>query len=533
MKRAMDIGQALALAFGQFEAGKIGEARSLCRQIEKAKPDFGGVHYLLGLIALRQNQPKRAADSLARALAATPDAPPLHVAMARAQAALGRPDDAIAHYRRALAGVEMAEAHAELADCLRRTGAMAEAAAEYRRALALNPALAEAQNNLGSLLREQGEPQQALAHVRRALDLMPDWPLALNNLGVTLKDLGRREEAADAFRRALALKPGYGLVHANLAALLKDMKQWDEAERQADQAIRLDKANADAWLVLGLIRQGRKDLAGAEQALRKALALRPDLPQAHFCLGELCREAGEIGQAVGHYRRYLDLDPSDLHGAGLAMAAGGAGPAPARAPDAYVASLFDQYAESFDQALVEGLHYRAPDLLKTALERGLERRENLDVLDIGCGTGLCGVVLRPLARRLDGCDLSPRMVEKAAQRKLYDDLAVGDLVALMQARPAGYDLVTAGDVLVYLGDLAPVFAAAAVTLKAGGCFAFSVERTEEEGFILGAHQRYAHSEGYLRAQAQAAGFTVVSLEPAETRYESGQPVPGYVVVLRR
>jgi predicted TPR repeat methyltransferase len=204
---------------------------------------------------------------------------------------------------------------------------------------------------------------------------------------------------------------------------------------------------------------------------------------------------------------------------------------------AYVRALFDRYADRFDRDLLGKLGYAAPELLRVAVDRLVEPAvgdaAKLRVFDLGCGTGLAGVAFRPLAAHLAGVDLSPRMVEKARQRGLYDVLEVGDVVAALQAADS-WDLLVAADVLVYIGDLAPVFQAAAGALAPGGLFAATVERAPEEaGFTLGPARRYAHGERYVRESAAAAGLTVRLIEPCTPRREKGVGVPGLLVIVGR
>ncbi|WP_395459772.1 class I SAM-dependent DNA methyltransferase [Azospirillum melinis] len=204
---------------------------------------------------------------------------------------------------------------------------------------------------------------------------------------------------------------------------------------------------------------------------------------------------------------------------------------------AYVRALFDRYADRFDQDLVGKLGYAAPDLLRSAVDRVMPAAAALRILDLGCGTGLAGVTFKPLAAHLAGVDLSPRMVEKARQRMLYEELSVGDVVEAMERTPSGWDLLVAADVLVYIGDLAAVFAAAARALVPGGHFAATVERLADEAavdpFVLGATRRYAHAEGYVRETAGMAGFTIRLMEPCTPRREKGVPVPGLLFVVER
>jgi len=158
----------------------------------------------------------------------------------------------------------------------------------------------------------------------------------------------------------------------------------------------------------------------------------------------------------------------------------------------------------------------------------------LVVLDAGCGTGLAAPTLRPLAATLHGLDLSPAMVAKARQRRLYDALYEADLENYLNRHPESYDLIVAADVMVYLGDLSAPLAAARNALHDGGTLAFTLERTEEsESYMLGAKHRYAHSRKYVAQQAEHCGFKIELLEDAVTRKDGGEDVPGLLVVLRK
>jgi predicted TPR repeat methyltransferase len=176
------------------------------------------------------------------------------------------------------------------------------------------------------------------------------------------------------------------------------------------------------------------------------------------------------------------------------------------------------------------LHYAAPEILLGLAVMVMPGREQLSILDLGCGTGLAGEVFQPLAARLDGIDLSPAMIEKAKARGIYDHLAVADLEsALAQDGPA-YDLILAADTVVYLGDLTALFAHAAARLAPDGFFLFTVEKADA-GFELGPKRRWRHAESYLRETAQKAGLTVAGLITAAPRREANQPVEGFAVAL--
>jgi predicted TPR repeat methyltransferase len=154
------------------------------------------------------------------------------------------------------------------------------------------------------------------------------------------------------------------------------------------------------------------------------------------------------------------------------------------------------------------------------------------VLDAGCGTGLCGPLLRPLACLLEGVDLSPLMLERARDTGLYDGLYCGDMVGYLRVRPSSTDVIVAADVFVYVGDLKPVFSVARLALRGGGRFAFSVEQHEgAEAFVLRASGRYAHSRAGIESLAHSHGFVIHEIAPGTLRQESGEDMRGLLVVL--
>jgi predicted TPR repeat methyltransferase len=173
-----------------------------------------------------------------------------------------------------------------------------------------------------------------------------------------------------------------------------------------------------------------------------------------------------------------------------------------------------------------------PELLAAAVAAATPD-QLMDVLDLGCGTGLCGALLRPMAGTLRGVDLSPAMIAKARERGVYDELEVGDLIESLRRRPKTCDLLTAADVLNYVGDLAPVLDAATLALRPGGLFAFTVEAAAsgDRFELVKGTQRYAHARPHVDHVARIYGFEQRSLEPVILRHDAGKPVHGYLAVL--
>lgn len=274
------------------------------------------------------------------------------------------------------------------------------------------------------------------------------------------------------------------------------------------------------------------DHAAAAELMRGALEIVPAWAMGWFRLGEMQEAAGALEEAAEAWRMSLKLEPADRPGAALKLQLIGAGPATESPPSAFVETLFDQYAEKFDHALVDTLHYRVPELLNAAIA-ATGRARFAHAVDLGCGTGLMGVKLRAVATRLDGYDISAEMLRKARDKGVYDRLVKADLQELRPEddRP---DLVTAADVFMYVGALDRIFATVTAMLAPGGIFALSVERFSGEGaFELQPSRRYAHSEAYVHGLIAAAGLRLVSLERAVIRQDRREPVEGLIVVTER
>jgi len=259
----------------------------------------------------------------------------------------------------------------------------------------------------------------------------------------------------------------------------------------------------------------------------------PDDADQWAALGELAHIVGRREETREAYERYLELEPGDAEVEHILVSLRDA-PPPPRAPDECIVQLYARFAEFYEKNMVTDLEYQAPARVAEALDATLGPATDLDVLDLGCGTGLAGPHLRPRAKRLVGIDLSPEMVERAQATGFYDTLEVAEITEWL-ARPDGasFDLITACDTLIYFGDLLQVLRPMAARLRPGGTFAFTVEQTDEPAFRLTDSGRYVHSESHIRSAADAAGLRVERLEKICLRYEYGEAVSGLVAVLRR
>jgi predicted TPR repeat methyltransferase len=197
-----------------------------------------------------------------------------------------------------------------------------------------------------------------------------------------------------------------------------------------------------------------------------------------------------------------------------------------------VVQTFKGFAEIYDSKMLEGLSYQAPERLQELIQSAIGDATGLEILDIGCGTGLAGVAFKERAARMVGIDLSPEMIEKAQGRGIYDRLEIAEITEWLSQTQERFDLIMACDCLVYFGDLQPVATAAARRLKPGGLLAFTTEKGEREPFHLSDSGRYKHHPCHLRHVAAASELEVARLDEGFLRTESGIAVTGLCALFR-
>ncbi|WP_411033760.1 methyltransferase domain-containing protein [Shinella sp. BYT-45] len=284
------------------------------------------------------------------------------------------------------------------------------------------------------------------------------------------------------------------------------------------------------------------EFAEAAELMEQALEQVPGWAAGWFRLAEYAEKSGRKEAAAAALEKVIALDPSDIFGASLKLAVLGAAEAPAAPPTPYVERLFDDYADRFDTALVGKLAYTVPRTLARLVRRHAGEDVHFGLVsDIGCGTGLFGVEIRSHADRLEGFDLSAGMLAKAGEKAVYDHLAQADLSLpanesglFADAPEARADLVSAADVLMYLGDLAEVFPSTARLTKPGGLFAFSVEDGGDgDAPLLRPSLRYAHPQAFIRRRMQESGFALLAVEKSVIRQDAGQPVHGLLFLAER
>ncbi len=384
----------------------------------------------------------------------------------------------------------------------------------------------------------------------RVLRQRPTEPQALFGLGVLHYHWGAKDSGIEYVRRSLEVSPGNGQFWNTLGSMYVETGKPVEGKLAYQRATEVSPELADAWYNLAVCSRREGDLEAAVRQLRRSVACPTPFSRSFDVLATMLYEQGSLSEAAQTVADWVAREPTNPIARHMAAATSAKDP-PHRASDEYVRAHFDGFADAFDSKL-EGLGYRAPQLVASALlaAAGSVRPIStppLDtpahgepafaaLLDAGCGTGLCGPLVRGLCRSLVGVDLSPNMLAHAKQRGCYDELVTAELSAFMRSRPGKFAAVVCADTLVYFGPLAEPLAAAHESLKQGAPLVFTVEALPEgaEGeHRLAPSGRYAHSENYLRRELGATGFEVESIARQVLRAENGAGVEGYLVVARR
>jgi predicted TPR repeat methyltransferase len=424
-----------------------------------------------------------------------------------------------------------------------RDGKIDQARSLYKQILEEEPEQPQALHMLGLIHYQSGDPESAYPLLVQSLEQQPNDITVLGNLASILASLGRAQEAVEILNQVLDIAPEQAKYWRKLGDCLTELRRLDDAVRAYEQAIKLwpeeiDKGSMPLNHAVSLAGLGQHQEAC--ELLQEIVGREPENTIALYNLGFCLRELGAYQEALDVYHRILELDPEDSLGVSLHLAATGAHVMPESAPKGLMQRVFDHYAGYYDCHMIQNLNYQGPQLILELLYPWLQKQnawtgsnEGLEIMDLGCGTGLCAALLSPYAIKLDGIDLSGRMLKKASERGIYNSLIKADLFRGLQEVQVLYDCIVACDVLVYLGELQPLFSSVYQKLRPEGLFAFTVENQAEAGVKLSTSTRFQHSREYLKRSSLESGFEILEMKNAVLRHEDKQPVNGLAVLLRR
>ena len=409
-----------------------------------------------------------------------------------------------------------------------------------RRILKKNPQNATALINLGNILFLKKNYTQALQYYQQANLLRPDSFLAVVNIANIYLELEDYVQAEAYAGRALALDSQNYMALNILGTSLLEQEHFDEALEALQQALKLN--NQDAWLYNYLSRcyQEKGLIKEALQSGWQAIILSPQDESHHINFGymiyELSLDSGD--EIIKEYAlKWLQNFPQNKMAQHMGKSIINQS-IPDKADPEYVKEIFDVFAPDFEKVLSD-LEYQTPQIIERFLQEiyGQDSQKKYRILDAGCGTGLCGKILKPYARffSLDGVDLSAKMLAEAKKKKVYNHLFCKDIIEFLAARENHYDLIVSADVFTYFGSLDSLFEAMSKSLKKQGRILFSITANMENDsdYVLHLSGRYKHHQNYVHSLLKKFGFLIEKEELCILRKEALQEVPGYVILVRK
>lgn len=392
---------------------------------------------------------------------------------------------------------------------------------------------------LGNICFLRQEYEKAFKFYRQADEQKSNYYPAKINLANTCFEMRRYSDAADYARQALSLDSsvqGYIILGNSLL----EMENEKDAVKAFEQALKLD--SSDPWIHNYLSRAYQKN-AQYSQALAagwQAVLLSGNEKDHAINFGYLLYECAmeNYGDEIKKYADlWLDKFPDDSIAKHMGNAAEN-NAAINKANSGYVQNIFDAFAGDFDDVLAS-LDYAVPELINRILCEvfGENSHPRLRILDAGCGTGLCGKYLKKYAGffSLHGVDISPEMLKTAAGKKIYNHLFCMDLDSFFLNKKYQYDLIAAGDVFTYFGELDSLFFGMQKHLKKNGRAVFSITENShnQKDWFLHISGRFAHHPDYIKKLAKKYGFLIEKSEYSRLRTEGGKDVFGYVFVLKK
>ena len=380
-------------------------------------------------------------------------------------------------------------------------------------------------------LYTQGQFQKALTQGSQLLKDFPNSINLYNIIGASNKGLGKLKEAIEAYNKAISIKPDYAEAYNNMGIALQDQGKLDEAVEACNKALSLEPRFAEAYNSMGIALKDQGKLEEAIEAFNKALSLKPDYAKAYYNMGIALQDQGKLDEAIEAFKKAISIKPDYATAKHLLSALTGI--TNKTAPREYVENLFDDYAKKFETYLVDKLEYKIPKIIRDILIKPNNNNKTLgSVLDIGCGTGLLGTEIKNHCSKLQGIDLSNKMLTIAKQKNVYDKLSQFDIVEYLSSMPLGFDYYIALDVFIYVGELTEIFRLIKSRNKKPGHLVFSTEHTEKDGYHLLRTSRYSHSKSYIESLCKKFDYNISHFSTTELRKEKGNFLTGGIYILR-
>ncbi len=514
------------------EAGELDAAKTAYLQALKEQPHHAELLHRLGILCAQQENFSEAIDYLERALTENPNQPNIQLHLATLQKAQGLFQRAEKTLQNLLAAhPDYAPALNNLGSVYYALGKLNDAVRFFHRAIEIQPNYVDAYYNLGLALLKQNLFDEAIKAFQLLLKLAPKHAPAYFQMGCAKMQQNKIDEAIESFLWIDAAHPNHIETQMNLAACFLKKNDLTAAKNHYLKALSITPNDTQILFNLGVVNMQLGQIDSAIQFYQRAVNIDPDFFAAHNNLGVAFLARQHIPFALNHFKEALRIQPNNRAIEHTVQVLSGDKRLIASPPD-YLKNLFDSYADHYEMHLLTALEYNVPTLLLNAVREVKPSLGELNILDLGCGTGLCGDIFKPFAKKLDGVDLSEKMLAVARGKNIYDELAAESLEDfLLSKHTAEYDLILAGDVFVYSGDLSITFELVRKALHPKGLFAFNTEITEENDFKINQSGRFGHHKNYIQSLAEKNHFRIAFYKTEITRMQNNEPVYGHLYVL--
>jgi predicted TPR repeat methyltransferase len=378
-------------------------------------------------------------------------------------------------------------------------GLLDDAEETLKKALSINAIHPQIHNNLGAIYILKSEYDKAKPYIEKALSLQPDYGDALNNMGEIFKYEHEYDNAIKCYLASINLSSNNIYAHIGLGTLYSNLARYDEAESHLNKALNINHYSTEALFGLGFIHYLKKSYDTAADLFNKTLKINPSHHNAEYLMSAITGKNS-----------------------------------PDQSPEEYIKKLFDYYADNFDNHLLNDLGYNVPDKMLKVFTDHTEHYNRQHLLDLGCGTGICGDKFHDLFDHLTGVDLSDKMIEKSNEKNFYDELHNCDIGVFLDNYATEYDLVIAADVFVYIGNIAELVKIIYEKQKKNGYFMFSIESSfKHNTFHLRDTGRYSHNVSYIKTILGNSLYKIIATVPTTIRNEKGKGIQGVIFLCQK
>ena len=529
-----EIMNALTVAYAQL--GYYGDAFEQIKKAIKQNNSNATLYNTLGNLHFRLKEWSAAKKAYQKACQLSPKFISPCNNLANVYAKTGELNKAEESYKHAIKmNEDFPDAHYNYATLLAQTDRIDEAIFELEETLRTMPKHAKAYAQLGQLQLGKNNFKKAVMYFKKSLNIRQDYANVHFGLGQAQLKMNQFKEAIDSFLNTIEKEKNHFLAHYFLATTYLKIDDKENALKHYLQQLHINPT-PETYYNTGVLLMNQARYKESLDYFKHAIKMHPKYLSAYLNLGATYLKLHQVQKASDSYKKALTLDPSndEIYYVVSALDNTESGKKPLKAPKDYLVHLFDQYASYYDKHLMQHLDYRLPQLLfDCLLKNTFLTDEKWTIIDLGCGTGLCGQVVKSYAKTLIGVDISPKMLSIAKEKNIYDELRCLDIIDALSLYHDFFDLIIAGDVLTYIGDLSTIFQKTAISLRANGFLIFSIEKSLQAPYTLQKNMRYAHQHSYIQKLTLQNGFVVIQSDSIVLRTQEKKPVNGFLFLLQK